>query len=289
MPIENHGNETPPVGAAARLTPYELVFTEGDFESRIFPGILEEATAEKVDPLSRERFEFLSRVGDVVREMVTEDSPPEALEQYRAILYHAFNFWQGGRTLLVLESAAARYLVEAAPKLDEWDFRLPAESAYLQLPANLFWSSVSPESVPEPVDGFFVAAGTGTDPVGEPYRLLEVLVVLGIRRSRAGFSVIPLSTPVGAGIEAAWTGEQTREDGDFTNVLPGGEIAGLYSILTAGEVLKLVGRAFWYVDTAPESLLEVIRTEPRTEAEGPPPTNLAHVRITLGGRAEPGG
>ena len=41
---------------------------------------------------------------------------------------------------------------------------------------------------------------------------------------------------------------------DFENVLPGGEIAGLYSILTTAEALKLVARALWYIENHAEDV-----------------------------------
>src|SRR5690606_38024755 len=106
---------------------------------------------------------------DVVREVTPEDAPPEALEQYRSLLFHAFHHWNEGRRLYALDPSAARFLVEAPPALDEWTFRAPARSFYLQLPANLFWSSISPESAPEPVDGFFVTLATGTDLIGKTF------------------------------------------------------------------------------------------------------------------------
>jgi hypothetical protein len=265
---------------SARLTPYELVFAEGDFESRIFPRIRAEAEAQAVDARRRERFDFLSTAGDVVREVTPEDAPPDALEQYRAILFHAYHFWSGGKRLYGLDTAVARYLVEAAPRLEGWDFVLPGESAYLQLPANLFWSSITPEAPPEPVDGFFLTKSELTDPVGQAAGLLEVLLVLGIRRSRAGFSVIALSTATGPGISESWDAE-SRPEGDFANTLPGGEIAGLYTLLTAGEVLKLVGRAFWYIDRFPEALEEVQPLEALGDAGEPPATRLGHLRVSL--------
>jgi hypothetical protein len=46
--------------------------------------------------------------------------------------------------------------------------------------------------------------------------------------------------------------EPGRDEGrDFENVLPGGEMAGLYSILTTAEALKLVARLLWYVEATP--------------------------------------
>jgi hypothetical protein len=285
---EMAGEEQGSGSVPARLTPYELVFTEGDFESRIFPRIQDEALAEGVAALRRETFDFLSTVGELVREVTPEDAPAEALEQYRAMLYHAFHFWSAGRKLFALETPVARYLVEAAPRLESWSFRLPSESVYLQLPANLFWSSISPESTPEPVDGFFVTLGQSVDLAGQEIGKLEILVVLGIHRSRAGFSVIPLDTPIGSGIEQSWAEEEGRQGGDFENVLPGGEISGLYSILTAGEVLKLVARAFWYIEQFPETLLDVQAPEPREGDADPPSTHFGYVRVTLGTGAPEG-
>lgn len=263
-----------------RLTPYELVFTEGDFEAETFPQIRAETGDGEIETLRRDRFDFIRTAGKVVREVTPADAPPDALEQYRAILFHAFHFWAAGRQLYVLESAAARYLVEAAPPLTEWEFEIPSRSLYLQLPANLFWSSISPDTPPEPVDGFFVTCTTGIDPIGEPYNHLDVLVVLGIRRGRAGFSVIPVTTEIGSGIPDPW-GAEERTDGDFKNVLPGGELSGLYSILTTGEVLKLVGRSLWYIGSFADSLVAVDAPEPREDQREPPPSHLDHVRVTL--------
>jgi hypothetical protein len=264
----------------ARLTPYELVFTEGDFESRVFPKIRSEAEAQAVDASRRERFDFLSTAGDVVREVTPPDAPPDALEQYRALLFHAYHFWAEGKRLYALDQAVARYLVETAPNLDGWEFAMPGSSVYLQLPSNLFWSSISPDTPPEPVDGFFVTVSEVPDPLGSPAEILEVLLVLGIRRSRAGFSVIPLVTETGEGIAEAWDTEG-RPEGDFANMLPGGEMAGLYSMLTTGEVLKLVGRAFWYIDAFPDGLVEVPALEDMAAEEEAPTSYLGHTRVTL--------
>lgn len=238
-----------------RLTPYEMAFADDGFETRIFPRLLAEADAQGEDPARRDRFAFLSLAGDALRDVVPDDAPPDALEQYRSLLYHAFNFWRAGRRLYTLDLPLARYLVEGAPTLAEWHFRTPSTSLYVQLPPNLFWASISPDVAPEPVDGFFVATSRGDDPLGPAYSQLEALMVLGMRRDRAGFSIIPFYTEVGAGIAADWAETPGREGArDFENVLPGGEMAGLYSILTTAEALKLLARALWYVDAHPEDV-----------------------------------
>jgi hypothetical protein len=290
---EQPAGEAAPSETPARLTPYELVFGEADFEERVFPRIRDEAEERGVDSLRREQFGFLSTAGEAVRDVVPPEAPPEALEQYRALLYQAFSFWRFGKPVYVLEPSTARYLVEAAPSPAGWELSVPRPAIYLQLPTNLFWGSISPESTPEPVDGFFITLADAEDPLGEPYQRLEVLVVLGIRRDRAGFSVIPFETEVGAGIAAAWVEAPGREGAkDFENVLPGGELSGLYSILTTAEVLKLLARTLWYVERYPEDVVRETAPERRsTEDEGSlPRPRIPYHRITLGDHgAEVGG
>jgi hypothetical protein len=252
--------------AGARLTPYELAFGEPVFEADVFPAIVAEAEAQHGEPADRERFAFLTAASDALREVVPPDVPAEALEEYRALFFHAFNFWRYGKRVYLLEPALARYLVEAAPALGGWTFAVPYPSVYVQLPANLFWASISAESTPEPVDGFFATVSDAIDPLGMPYQRLEVLMVLGIRREREGFSIVHFDTALGAGIATEWMESAGREKGrDFENVLPGGEIEGLYSILTTTEALKLLARALWYIAEHP---LDVVSAEPAEQAGG---------------------
>lgn len=273
------------VAGSARLTPYEIAFMDGDFESRVFPMIQEEAEGRREDPASRERFVFLGTGGDAIRDIIPPDAPPEMLEEYRALFYHAFNFWRFGRRLYVLDAAVARYLVEGAPRLEEWTFAAPFDSLYLQLPPNLFWASIGTDVPPEPVDGFFVTLSNGRDPLDVPFTDVQVLMVLGIHRLRAGFSVIPFDMEVGAGIPPVWVEPGRDRGSDFENVLPGGDIAGLYSILTTSEALKLVARVLWYVETHAEDVTHAPAPE-RRSADRPgsvPLSRLDFHRVRLGG------
>jgi hypothetical protein len=268
----------------ARLTPYELVFGEARFEARTFPRILTEAEEQGLDSTELERFGFLSVGAETVREVIPTDAPPEAFEQYRLLLYHAFNFWRFGKRLYCLEPAVARFLVEAAPELGGWELRLPHQSVYVQLPANLFWASVAPDVPPEPVDGFFACCTRRTDAFGRPFERLQVLLVLGIRRNRAGFSLISFDAEVVPGITAQWTETAGREEGrDFRSLLPGGELAGLYSVLTIQEALKLVARALWYVDRHPGHVSGHAASE-RRASDRPGSAPLSHLpfqRVSL--------
>jgi hypothetical protein len=250
-------------GDCARLTPYELAFMEGDFESRVFSSIREEATLLGVDATRRERFAFLASGGEAIREIVPPDAPPEMLEEYRALFHQAYNFWSFGRRFYTVDTPTARFLVEAAPGLDDWRFESPHPALYLQLPPNLFWASIGTDVAPEPVDGFFVTVSPERDPLGIPFDDVQVLMVLGIHRLRAGFSVVPFEMQTGPGIPPLWS-EPARESGrDFDNVLPGGEIAGLYSLLTTAEALKLVARVLWYVGEHAEQVEEAPPPERR--------------------------
>jgi len=273
-------------GSGPFITPYEIAFGEAGFENRVFPRILAEAEEHGEDPASRERFAFLTLAGDAARDMGHDEGGGVAMEEYRALLYQALNFWRFGRRTYVLEPAVARYLVEAAPALERWHFHMPTPSVYVQLPPKLFWASIATDVPPEPVDGFFATVCDARDPIGGAYQELSVLMVLGLRRGRAGFSVIPFETEVGSGIPPTWADAPGREGAkDFENILPGGEMAGLYSILTTTEALKLLARAMWYVDQHPTDVEAFPAAERRAE-ERPgqvPLTRLSFHRVNLSG------
>jgi hypothetical protein len=263
--IMSEGEQDPRARAATRVTPYELAFGGGGFEEQRFGAIEAEAARLGIDALRFDQFALLHSVAQVLREIVAPDDPPEMWEQHRAILFHCFNFWRFGRRLFFMESAVARYLVEAAPGLTGWELNAPRSALYLQLPARLFWASIAPDTPPEPVDGFFLTLNDGDDPLGQPFRHLHGLMVLGIRRNRAGFSVIPFETETGAGIAAEWAEVPGRDEGkDFETTLPGGEMAGMYSILTTLEVLKLVARGLWYIDANADHVVWEEAMERRT-------------------------
>lgn len=272
--------------AGPYITPYEIAFGEPGLENRVFPRIQAEAEEHGEDPAVRERFGFLTIAQEAVRDMAPPEAGGDELEEHRALLFHAFNFWRFGRRTYALEPAVARYLVEAAPALDGWAFALPTPSVYVQLPPKLFWASISTDVPPEPVDGFFATVCDGRDPFGGPYQELNVLMILGLRRGRAGFSVIPFETELGPGIPATWTEAPGREGArDFANILPGGEMAGLYSILTTTEALKLLARSMWYV-AAHEADVDALPAPERRGEERPgqvPLSRLPFHRVRLSG------
>ncbi len=233
--------------APSRLTPYALAFGDAGLDARHFPALSLEAAEHGVDTRSPARFAFLTLAADVLREMLPEDAPAAAREQLRALVFHAFNFWRAGQHTYLVDAPVVRYLVETFPALQNWEMHLPQTSIYVQLPRNLFWARVAPEATPEPLDGFFI--------VGDGIRL-HMLLVLGLRADRAGFSLIPVDADVASGAPARWAGAPGRDQGrDFANILPGGELGRLYSVVTDAEALKLAVSVLWYIDCHPEDVV----------------------------------
>lgn len=308
----------PPHDAYARRTPYELLLPGPEFAEERFPRIAEEAEARGADLDEPGGFVMLAAVGEALREIRPREEEAESIHRYGALLFHAFHFWRAGRPLYLVTTHVARYLVEAgagasgeprASAADEGAVdggaadggegdggegdggegdggaagggsdpgsppggrpALPGPAGYLQLPRHLFWSAGDP---PEPVDGLFWSAGEGG---------LSLLVVLGIRPDRPGFSVVTVPT-LPPGELGKWAGMDVREDGeDFRTTLPGGDIENLYSLVTAAEAVKLAARAFGYLEANPDALEPREPTGPPEEAEAPPPSELPHHRVTLG-------
>lgn len=238
-----------------RRTPYELVFDRDEIESRLFPALREELERHGLSTDETERVLLLPGVARAAEELAPPDADAATLLEVRRFVAHSFQFWCYGKRLLFVEEALARQLVAHPPRLARWEARPPYRSLYLQLPAHLFWSSIDASVPPEPVDGFFVTYADRHDPWGRPYGHLDALMILGLRRFRAGFSVVPLEAELGGVIGLEWADEPSRPDApDFASVLPGAEWHRSHSIVTTGEALKLVLRALWFADQFPEAL-----------------------------------
>jgi len=304
----------------ARLTPYELVFGDAAFEADRFEAIRAETEARGSAEVALEAFPFLGEVGELLGELLPDNSPASVFMETAAFVFQSYQFWLNGKRLFVLHPDVARYCVEPWPPTGRRHFVAPARAGYLQLPRHLFWARVADSGTPEPVDGFFwhlsprssdagaagVAGTTGAedaesaagaagaedaeraagttgaedaartagsttgevDPAAEAGAGLEVLLVLGLRGDRPGLSTIRIGADPAAVESGHWCDEEGRPGGeDFANVLPGGEMEGLHSLLTEAEVLKLVSRCFFYMDKWPSSLAAVEACAP---AEGEP-------------------
>lgn len=250
-----------------RLTPYELVFGAEAIDDRLFPPIAEEAEARDMSLDDPDRFLFLSSVGRLLQsvagggERVGEgqaesqgegraEGRNEEIRQYGRLLYQAFHLWEARKPLLLLTVNATRWLVDDVTTVGDWRLRPPAPSGYVQLPRQLFWAAPARGMTPEPVDGFFWTFVPGGDDSPDT---LHVLLALGLRPDRPGFSIVPATGRLDT--VDHWAEIDGRPDGtDFETTLPGGEQDRLYSLETPAEILKLASRVFWHVDASPESL-----------------------------------
>lgn len=250
-----------------RRTPFELTFPDGEAASAVLDDIAGEAQARGTDPGDPGAFVMLGAVGELLRELRGPDTSGDAIHEYAALVFHAFHLRRAGGAVHLLTTHVARFLVEgsvsgAAPAP-------PTDAGYVQLPRNLFWVHTSPAGPAEAVDGFFWTVAGGA---------LHVLLAVGLVEGRPGFGVVPLPQAPLADA-AAWLDAAGREEGgDFTTTLPGGELEGLYSLATAGEVFKLVGRVFAYLARFPEAVVE---GGAGPAGASPAPSGLPYRRVVL--------
>lgn len=221
-----------------RFTPYELVFGASGLAEELFPAIGEEVERRGPEATLRDEFARLDSVAALVGRLVPDEAEAAAIDRSLDLLFHCYHFWRAGCRLYAFEEPTIRDLIEVAPDLSGWSPRAAAEALYLELPRNLLWAAVTKGEPPEPAEGMFVRI--------EPERRADVLIVLGMRAGRPGFSAAGFTAPLGEADEI--------EDPDaFRSGLPGADLAGLYSLQRSSEALLLALRALWYLDRYPES------------------------------------
>lgn len=265
----------------ARYTPYELSLPGRDFADEQFDAIARELESRGIRTAEPAAFVMIRAAHEALEAIGGVATEAELAREHAVLLYHAFHFHRAGEPLYLLGIHAARYLVEveADPKAAPSP---PEPAGYLQLPRHLFWAQPLEGRPPEAVDGLFWCT-PGED-------RLSVLLVVGMRGDRPGLSVVAVP-PVPLADAALWATEKTRAAGDdFAGTLPGAELDRLYSLETAGEVLKLVARTFWYLEENPRMVRAEkgmgVWTEPEgpeepPSSEGPRPSSLRFRRIVL--------
>ncbi|HKJ91871.1 MAG TPA: hypothetical protein VJ957_01830 [Longimicrobiales bacterium] len=286
----------------ARQTPYEFVFGAETFEETLFPGIRDEIEERGSEPADPEQFIFLTSVGKLLR-MIAGDAEPAAVagsgreatrraadaaeardaadtavREHGHLLFHAYNFWRRGRQLFLLEQDAVAAVLGTAVPEDVESVRAPHSAGYLQLPPHRFWARAAEGRQPEAVDGVF---WTATHPHADARARLDLLLVLGMRPDRAGFSVVPVGAALGSG-EDGWVADARPGGEDFANTLPGGELEDLVSLETRAEALKLMVLWFRYLEAHPEALGSVERNGPDARPASPhalPPSGLEYRRV----------
>lgn len=239
---------------STRMTPYELVLES--LESAAFPAIRAEAIARESDTRRRDQFVLLGHVGATLKEIVPDDSPADAIEEYAELLFHGYQFWSFGRRLYVFDDATTERITAPTFEIRGWELAAPP-AAYLQLPYQRVWARIESDAPYEPIDGVFVLVDE-TEPAPEAGAHLRVQLVLGLRRDRPGLSLISYRTdldPKGGVLRGA---HPTRMDGTaFANVIPGGERMNYRTLVTTGELEALVLRALYILDRETTRLEQV--------------------------------
>jgi hypothetical protein len=204
----------------SRATPFDLVFNRVAESS--FPRIAASLAAGGHDPADRDAFLMDREVVTLLRDLRPDEGLGEAMDQMVALVHHAYLAWAaGGVTIPVGREAAEELLAKRREGADSKE--VPAY--YAQFPERMIWAAVIENEAPEPLDGIFVSRVPDGD--------LRVLGIFGLRPERAGFSAVEAT---GGRAERL-----AREDGSplFDPTLPGGEAAGLRSIVGEAELLEL--------------------------------------------------
>lgn len=217
----------------ARTSPFALVFSE--LAPRHFPEIRAAIGADATAAADRDRFVLLGPVGQLLRDMAPDDTPPETLEGFIRLVHHAYRHWAAGGWVYDVAPERLERAVHGGPLRST----LPIEALYLRLPALRVWGAARNGEPPEPLDGVFLTA-TGTP------GSLAALGIFGMHGERPGFSAVAVDGHADA--EHATIGEieipTEREDGSpvLAPQLAGGAQADVYSVADAGELLLLVCR-----------------------------------------------
>lgn len=220
---------------STRLHPYDLVFATPELEGEAFPQIREESEARAVPADNREQFLMLETMGDLLRSLLPPDAGAPAFTQFGAIAMQAYSYWLAGKHTFTIDEAVLRGLL-AHDFIGSWHMSAPAAAGYVQLPRNIIFARIEESAHAEAIDGFFFRQG----------ERLELLLVLGLMPSRAGYSIIDVPAELPPEDAAHFGDIKAREEGeDFANVLPGGDK--LFAITNSMEALKLASRCFWHL------------------------------------------
>jgi hypothetical protein len=234
-------------GLSDTRSPYDTAFQDTAFETQHFPDIRAEAEQRAISTADPEQFLELSSVGAILRTALVESDQP-AVTQFGPLLHQAYHFWLFGKNVYDIDEPLFRQLTGDLPVAGARPLVPPAPAGYLALPRNLLWARIADDAVPEAIDGFFWTMLGEGDPRLPPFARLDVLLVLGLRPGRPGFSIAEVSALLADEPAEHWADARAREEPqqDFANILPGGEIQQLRAIETRGEVLKFIARAFGY-------------------------------------------
>lgn len=272
-----------------RVTPYERSIPGRAFVEERFPLLSSEAEAHPRTAGDPGAFLHLEATASLLKELRGEEDPPEATQQHGALLFHVWHLWRNGEPHFLLEEPLLRRLAAADPPgglpPEDWQGEGIPAAGYLQFPVHRVWIAGEDGDPPESLDGFFWTRTSGNT--------LSLLFVSGILRDRPGLSVFELP-PLPLAEAGAWArGPARGEDPalDFTSTLPGGAEAGMISIETGAEALKLVARILRGMEACPEWIGPTERSpdESAVPAPAPEPSRLPWRRIAGADPAGGGG
>jgi hypothetical protein len=206
---------------AGRPTPFDLVFAST--AETVFPRIRAALERGGYDPADRDAFLLAPEVVSLLHDLRPEEGLGEGMDQLVALVHHAFLLWDAGVLTLPLSSERLTSLLDGSAP-DSPSPTEPPRAYYAQLQDRQVWARVVDDLPAEPMDGCFVHSA-GSE--------LRVLGIFGIRPEREGFSAVETAGPRPLALE--------RPDGTplFSPVLPGGQSAGLFSIVGGEELLEL--------------------------------------------------
>lgn len=214
-----------------RTHPYELVFTEA-LEAKL-EEITAEAAERDVDTINPDRFGMLVSAGDVLRQLIPDDAPTDAIQQVARLIFHCYHYRAAGKPDFEIDESVLRELLSTGFVAGPGAVAPPTPAGYVMLPRNRVWSRITEDAHAEALDGFFFAGDW-------------VLFILGLMPGRPGFSIMEVSTSHAEREVTSLAELKARPDGeDFANVLPGGELQGHFAITNTAEALKLAARCFW--------------------------------------------
>jgi len=249
-----------------RTTPAEILVAEGEDVTERFESIARERETSGVPEQDPLRFQTLLEVGRLLDGLLPDDAPPEAAHVYGVLAYYCFQSWRAGRGSILMTQPLARHLCAFDTVIDP-PTRAPAFAGYLQLPRNLFWVRSEQDANAEPVDGLLWEVR------GEE---VGAVLVSGVRDDRPGLGIM-VASPIPWSLFADSVHTQIRTDAaDFQSTLPGGDEARLFSVETNGELYKLLGRTFSWLEGHPE---EMSPLESAPEEGVPRPSSFSFHRL----------
>lgn len=189
-----------------------------------FEEIRADLVARKITDLDRDAFLLNGVVGALLREMVPEEAPADAVIAYGALLHSVYCCWARDWPVATVDATRLRASLSTL-HTSPFAERSPL-AVYIQLPPHLVWAEPTPGSPHEPLDGVFLLVHGDR---------AMALAVLGFHELREGFTTMEGDLRLPAAPPAP------RPDGTppFSPALPGGDLAKLVSLVDTHELASL--------------------------------------------------